>query len=327
MRRAALALLLLLGVLGAAEAAARLLDLPQGVLHDAEGRLYQNHPTRFWALQPEVEVTWREGVTVRTNRLGLRDDPVVPDPGRPRVISLGESSTFGDGVPAEATYTERLGARLGVDAVNAGVPGYSLWQSATWFEEEGRHLAPDVVLVYHQHNDLLAAGVVDPKNYLYRVPDTDRALYEARLPWKGVLALAYRSRAYLWVRGLLLRAPTDLPPVTSTPGVRPPRVRVPDDDRRLALGWLARRCAPPDCRLVVLQPTYGLPMPPDTLLADEARRLGLGWVDLPAARRASGLPDDRFYLDLVHPTVEGHRVIADAVAPTLVPLLPYSAKP
>lgn len=322
MRRLAYGLLVLLLVLGLAEGLARALDLPDGLVHDPSGRAYRSHPTRFWVMKPDLDLEWRGGVRVRTNALGLRDDPVaLPRPaGTRRVLSLGESTTFGDQVAVEDTYTRRLEALLpGTETVNAGVPGYTLWQSAVYLHEAGMALDPDVVLVYHQHNDFLAAGVVDPKSFLHRVPGTDREMYERRLRWEPALALAYRSRAFTALRSWLVRLPSPLPEVRRGPGAVNPTVRVPDADRRVALGWMARSCAPPDCRLVVLQPTYGQRMerPDDRLLADEARRLGVGFVDLAAARRASGLPDAEFFIDEVHPTPRGHAVLAEAIARAL----------
>lgn len=322
MRRVFYSFVVLLFFLGAAEALVRLLDLPDGLPNDPSGRAYRAHPTRFWVLKPGLDLEWRGGVRVRTNPLGLRDRPVAAPkpPGVRRVLSLGESTTFGDQVAADDTYTERLeGLIPGLDAVNAAVPGYTLWQSAVYLHEAGMALDPDVVLVYHQHNDFLAAGVVDPKSFLHRLPGSDRELYERRLRWAGALRVAWASRLFTVTRSWLVRLPSSLPEVQRGPGALSPTVRVPDADRRLALAWMARACAPPACRLVILQPSYGLRMdfPDDRLLATEAARLGLTFVDLAAARRGSGLPDDRFFVDEVHPTPEGHAVFAEAVARAL----------
>lgn len=304
------------------ELAARVLDLPQGVIHDAEGRLYRNHPTLFWVMRRDVDVIRDDGLEVRTNELGLRSPPIDASHRRARVISLGESSTFGAGVRAEETYTAQLGQLLEVEPVNASVPGYTSWQSAVWFDEVGRSLDPQVVLFYHQHNDQLPAGVTDDKNYLYRVTGTDREMYEARLRWRGFLSIAYQSRAYLYARGWLLRHAGD-PQAGKGEAGSSPRVRVPDPDRASALEWIARGCVAPTCRLVVLQPVYAV-TEPDAVLRDTAARLGVTYLNLTRARRASGLTDAQFFSDGIHPTAAGHRALAEAIARTVTPLLPLA---
>ncbi len=304
------------------EVAARALDVPQGVIHDAEGRLYRNHPTLFWVMRRNADVIRDDGLEVHTNELGLRSPPLDAGHRRPRVLSLGESSTFGAGVRAEETYTAQLARLLDVEPVNASVPGYTSWQSAVWFDEVGRTLDPQVVLFYHQHNDQLPAGITDDKNYLYRVSGTDREMYEARLQWSGFLSVAYQSRAYLYARGWLLRHAGD-PQAGKGEAGSAPRVRVPDTDRAYALEWIAKGCAAPACRLVVLQPVYAV-TEPDPVLRDTAARLGVTYLTLTRARHASGLSDTAFFSDGIHPTAAGHRALAEAIARTITPLLPLA---
>lgn len=62
-----------------------------------------------------------------TNKDGLRDiyNYSYKNPG---LIAIGDSYTFGHGVAAKDTWVEQLQERLGVNVINAGVPGYSVWQ-------------------------------------------------------------------------------------------------------------------------------------------------------------------------------------------------------
>jgi lysophospholipase L1-like esterase len=73
---------------------------------------------------------------VRTNTLGLRDHELtpVPAPGTLRVLALGDSQTFGNGLDLEETWPKQLERALPVtplrrwEVINAGVPGTDTWQ-------------------------------------------------------------------------------------------------------------------------------------------------------------------------------------------------------
>jgi lysophospholipase L1-like esterase len=94
--------------------------------------LYSGSPHTFWELRPNLdldEVPHREeGTTfsVHTNDMGLRDGPTSPE--SPWVLALGCSTTFGWGVDADEAWPEVLERGLGVEVVNAGVPGHSTHQ-------------------------------------------------------------------------------------------------------------------------------------------------------------------------------------------------------
>jgi hypothetical protein len=72
------------------------------------------------------------GVDVRVNALGLRgvETTLAPAPGAVRILVLGDSVVFGQGVALDETFPARLAVRLGarwqmpVEALNAGAQGY-----------------------------------------------------------------------------------------------------------------------------------------------------------------------------------------------------------
>jgi lysophospholipase L1-like esterase len=97
-------------------------------------------------------------VDVKINVLGLRDvERAVPKPPSVRrVIVLGDSITFGWGVPFEDTYCRQLergfaGERI--EFVNTGVGNTNTAMQAAWFRAEGIKLQPDLVLVGWFIND------------------------------------------------------------------------------------------------------------------------------------------------------------------------------
>ncbi len=98
-------------------------------------------------------------VEVRINEAGLRDEELVPRSSVDlRILVLGDSFTFGYGVEAEATFPERLEARLAAagrraDVVNAAVISYSPILEYLYLRERGLALEPDVVVVAFDMSD------------------------------------------------------------------------------------------------------------------------------------------------------------------------------
>ena len=75
-----------------------------------EGKIMVPDEELFWSLRPSHRQGYM-GVQVATNELGLRSPPVAPRGGNEyRILSLGESTTFGSRVAARKTYTSLLAA-------------------------------------------------------------------------------------------------------------------------------------------------------------------------------------------------------------------------
>lgn len=76
-----------------------------------------------------------------------------------RILALGDSITYGAGIPFERTYPQVLeallgGAAAGVEVWNGGTIGYNARQEAIWLERAGLAMHPDVVLIAACANDL-----------------------------------------------------------------------------------------------------------------------------------------------------------------------------
>ena len=108
------------------------------------------------------------------NSRGYRgDEVVVPKPeGVYRIVALGGSTTYG--IPLgywknaypwalQETLRDIYGLRQ-IEAVNAGAPQYTSWESAVSLLLRVPDLEPDLVIIYHGINDLLAR-LVDPAWY------------------------------------------------------------------------------------------------------------------------------------------------------------------
>ena len=109
---------------------------------------------------------------MKTNSLGLRDDPIeIPKPPETfRILVLGDSFVQGSQVLPGQTFADRLEQRLNAlpphpgrprryDVVNGGVGGWGPAEEYLWLHNEGAKLQPDLVLQQlYLGNDISDAG-------------------------------------------------------------------------------------------------------------------------------------------------------------------------
>jgi hypothetical protein len=102
-----------------------------------------------WRHRPGSVATFKNQ-RVSINAAGLRDDELAPEgtSNTFRILFLGDSQVFGDGVSHESTFVERLQRELPhVDAINGAVIGYGTDQQLLYFEREGAALRPGLTIV------------------------------------------------------------------------------------------------------------------------------------------------------------------------------------
>ena len=120
--------------------------------------IYEPHPRLFWRIKPSQECYTKVGrKPVRINSHGTRGPEFEREkpPDTLRVLFLGDSKTFGWGLSENETYSVVLGNLLQnqftngkkVEVINAGVNAWSYPQMAIYFEEYGKKLAPDFVII------------------------------------------------------------------------------------------------------------------------------------------------------------------------------------
>jgi lysophospholipase L1-like esterase len=104
------------------------------------------------------------GVDVRINSQGLRDYEysLAKPAGVYRIMLLGDSTTFGWGVPVNETTAKILERNLNtqhlpgydhVEVLNAGVGNYDTVQEVTYYHTRGRAFQPDLVVLVYFIND------------------------------------------------------------------------------------------------------------------------------------------------------------------------------
>src|SRR5262245_18711738 len=139
----------------AGELLSRVYNLPDRV-NGIPRRLFvaTDDPHMAYGLRPGLETSVR-GIAVRVNGLGLRGPAVSirPAPGVHRVLALGDSATFGEGlaeddafpVQLERELTARSGQRY--EVLNAGVQGYNTENELAFLRTRGLALEPEAVVV------------------------------------------------------------------------------------------------------------------------------------------------------------------------------------
>jgi lysophospholipase L1-like esterase len=266
-------------------------------------------PELLWAPKAGFQGDFM-GRPVTINSLGLRGaEPRVPRPRR-RILTLGDSITFGYGVGDDETYAAALGRALApqdVEIVNGGVTGYTSHQVRKRLALLAPTLRPDVVTVCIGWNDRT------------RRVATDRE-YDRRL---RVAARLEGLADHLYLYRALTRLYRDSGGGDSTPARDHPRV--PIDEYRENLAAIVRTARDAGARPVFLALPHrtrfeGPPLDPayPQALRESAAALGVPLLDVGALGDAAP-PDgnERFFIDSLHLSAEG----ADEMARVLVPQL------
>lgn len=132
--------------------------------------LIQRDPRLGFRVVPHYDGTLgKTGIPLKTNSWGFRDREYGDPPANGvRVLVLGDSMVFGQGIHAEETFPRFLEPMLAerwkvpVEVVNGGVPGYGTTQEAALLEQLIDVVKPDLVLmavtVFNDISDNLKFG-------------------------------------------------------------------------------------------------------------------------------------------------------------------------
>lgn len=146
----------------------RFVELGEQLSKDARGQfmdLIQADPELFWRLTPDVRLGQdsRPFYGLISNGQGLREEREIPDEKSARevrILFLGDSCTFGFLLAADETFVQVAENELRqtfpdtpIECINAGVPGYTLFQGWRFLETRGRSFRPDLVVLAFGCND------------------------------------------------------------------------------------------------------------------------------------------------------------------------------
>jgi lysophospholipase L1-like esterase len=306
--------------------------------------LHRDDPELFFSLQPNMDYGWL-GTRISTSSLGLRSAELGPkQPGEFRILSLGESTTFGARVEVNQTYSAVLEKLLqaadstrSYRVINAGVSAYSSFQSLKYLELRGLQLQPDMVLFYHEINDFLPTALraseasLDSQSGESSLGLTDRQLYESRrqvLHRKLLATVAlYRCLNHLQARRNLQQLqeaeiPSEsdhifIPSRYNTVLVRKAKkemklpTRVSIEERKDNLRQLEAICKQHGLRLVILHPSYSESKRHQCELTEFCEASGVPMFECYDSLHPEGENARAFFLDNWHPSPLGHRTLAE----------------
>ena len=82
------------------------------------------------------------------------DTEQITDTKKNKIIFIGDSNTFGNGVPTDSTFVEVLDDMLpNISAINLAVPGYTSYQGYKTLLKYVPELSPDIAVVSFNFND------------------------------------------------------------------------------------------------------------------------------------------------------------------------------
>lgn len=308
----------------------------------------QNDPQRSTLMIPDATRLWRmaegqhsaNGITVRTDADGFRQSQQPGPPDAPLILTLGDSSIFGHGLPDGDTLhdqlqAEMLAAQIPVRVLCGATPGYSTVQTLVWLEEAGWARQPQ----------LLVIGSLWSDNNFEAFRDAD--LMGRSRDWQSrSLRFLSESALFRQVRYQALVSmgrPTAQKVTWPEEGAMGYR-RVTVEDYALNLQSMVEAARDRGIGVVFLGLSNalilnGLPLkgsdwePYFAVQQATAQAYGLPRVDATEVFAAAHLQATELFLDKMHPNATGQKLLAQALKNTLLtagwpqnPLLP-SAHP
>lgn len=320
--------------LGLAEVVLRLAGFGNVEIYEPDRRL-------FWRLKPNQDCfTKVDHKPVHINSRGVRgaEFAMPKPPGTIRILSVGDSKTFGWGMSETETYARRLEALLQpqapagtrVEVINAGVNAWSYPQIKVFLQEHGMAWQPDYVLL------------ADANLWTQFSEDSDPAFVDQMLSRVRLKNMLRRSAIYHFVIEVQLaqvyaRYRTKFIPIDPKQDQLFKEAQKSDPDAvfKQAIEDVCRLAVTNRARPVLMY----IPILTDLEAGTEtnvqkakreiAQRLGVPFVDFTGDLKAEG---GAVYLDAdpVHLNVKGNEIVARRLAETfrglLLPAGPQAAR-
>ncbi len=311
-------------------------DLAERINAVPAEEIFVNDPELFWRLTPNLERPDSAGPLFGTisNSQGLREDHEIPKhkgEGEVRLLFLGDSCTFGEHLSHTESFVQGVEDTLrssfpdvGIECINAGVPGYTLFQGWRFLETQGYEYEPDVVVLYFAWNEGASWGDMSDAEH-YEALQAQRPI--PLLQWSRICQL-------LWLAAAKTSASAE-----DEPRTRQPRPRLHPDEFRDLLSRVHESTRGRGVELLLLAGPHRnniarhIPRarrsPYQSQVYDSGMNIAFGpdqshgYVDtVPAIQAmARDYPTSALFHDHVHPTALTNRRIAGLVAAKLDPWL------
>lgn len=270
--------------------------------------------------------------TANINSMGFRAPELsIPKPdGIRRFITTGDSSVYGFGVNDADVFSSVAATKLGykVEPINAAVPGYSSYQSLNLLKLRGFKMQPDLLVIANIWSDNNFDAFVD-KNVLALYSG-----YEASVSGsaKRVLARSAIYRVLDWRlrlkehRNNIIQKRKVGWQVGSNEHIGLRRVEINDYAENLESMVQMAMSNNAEVVFVMLANEEDIEQtsgdkawtPYRNVMEETARRYGAPLINVPELFRRSGLSKSDLFLDEMHPTVQGHQIMGNALAELLL---------
>jgi lysophospholipase L1-like esterase len=287
------------------------------------------NPRIIYELKPHLSVIY-EGAPVTTNSQGFRSPEMAPRRNNSlRLVGIGDSFMFGQGVDDNEPYLQVLARRLQAqpepprwEVASLAVPGYNTVMEVESFKEKGLPLTPSLVVIEFVGNDLSVPNFVHSPRPVLSVRRSflvDFVRWRTRIDWNKTL---WRKLQVAGLQAIVIEDPEGLAQVID-PELVPPQYRH-------LVGWQAYRGALEE--LQMLAAVHGFRVLWISLAAHEgglkeqarliADKLGMLTLDVgPVFRRYLDRYGYGRYLGSPlsasdedgHPSVLGHRLAGEAI--------------
>jgi lysophospholipase L1-like esterase len=336
--RHAIALLLSLAVLAGIEGVVRV-KLPHisalslfvvsslqqtGFTDNKNVTIFEGDPLLFWRARPNLDKVIWDFTMVSTNEQGVRHvGPIQPKrEGSRRIVSLGDSVTFGyripvvfperpedydrDALPYALAMERDLRAAnpdRDIEVLNLAVPGYTSHQGLAWLRRDIEELKPDLVTACFGWNDINLRAASDRE-----MMKTDRHLVTLRRIGSASQAI---SHAVSWWRA---RPKPQAKPFAGRV------LRVPIEDYVENFLEMAKLAKAHDAAFVVIGPVYrGFDTNPEesanmtrqrNALRTAMQEAEIPYFEIPELTEHNRAGNLMLFGEPVHPNKPGHRLMA-----------------
>lgn len=333
-RPALLSVVSLLGALLVGEWLARSFDVVDRV-NGFPRQLFRESldPDLKYTMAPNQRLRVRS-FEVQTNSLGMRGRDVAPEPppGTWRILVVGDSVAFGEGLPVEKAFPALLEQRLQaethrpVEVLNGGVEGYNTLSELAFFRQVGVKLHPQTVILAFNLNDWDQAPALDRRGILTRDPDPRRRPSLAERSELLGVARVGLDQALARFRGSPASAPDERGFLAFDLAVSAIRKHFWADPKgdglaevEKGLSGFAAEARERHIQIVVAIIPDGdqlhtdkPDLRPQAVVRALCDRYGLPWIDLyPPFLEA---PDWPLFFNIMHPNGIGHEIIARELA-------------
>ena len=278
--------------------------------------LHRPHPTLLWENTPNycgIYSGFNEGVFINCHGFRSQEISAEKPQGQTRIMLLGDSSAYGFRVRNNETFGSVLTGKLqsayphrDIKLLNTAVAGWTTYQAATFMKEKGWKFSPDIIIIAF-NNDCWG----EQKEDIERVPPAYIV---------PVLRVLYKSNIYMGFKRILLNESLKKDPI---PALQPrsgmAKSRVSIEDFQNNLNYIIEGAKKRNTRIIILIMPLQVPgfrkLAYRDVMRDTAEKCILPCVSFD--RDFSEYPFEEVFIDMMHPTPKGNKIIAENIYETI----------